>query len=422
MRKKFRSSFWGVLIGLNDEALKSADISAADMSAKADDQLKRIQWDISTMKVKMRLLIVLMDIIVTGSHNLDDNIINKFQKMSRFVDPNEDKDSMSLLCEQATPEATQEEDQSQDDGKGEKDKGMWKCPVCPNKPFKYEKSMLNHVSKFHAKPPLNETLDESCFNPGDTSSQDGSKKAGKRKKSGEGYDEEYRDATRARLDTVDEADTNLEVDDALLDMSINSGTNEVKPNGTQEVLNSMAAKMIKAEREMHKLDMNESGDPDDSLRRDEEKSVQKLEAELQNKDNLLHIRNAKLMEKEGDLEELREVLDQKERALLEADRKIKEQSDEIYRLRDKIDDEEEGPTREELKVAMEKADKTIANLQGRQANLVKELKVAKANLRKLEIDQRSFEKVQTAMEATVVNLLTPVVPTGTTIFSMFYNL
>ena len=346
----------------NDEALIGANTSAAEMSAEYDDQLKMTQWSISTIKVKMRLMIMIMNLIVKTNYNLNYNNVIKFQKMSRYVDPNEDKDSMSLLAEQATPGCSQEDDLSQEDGKGEKDKGLWKCPVCPNKTFKYEKSMLNHVSKYHAKSQMNETLDESSFNPGETSSQDVSRKTLKRKKSGDGFDEEYRDAARARLDTVDEGDVNLEVDDALLDMSIGSGTQDVKPNGTQEVLNGMAAKMIKAEREMLKLDMNETPeDPDESLRRDEAKSIQRLEDELRNKDNLLHIRNAKLMEREGDLEELREVLDQKERALVEAERKIKEQEDEVHRLRDKVDDEEEGPTREEMKRALVKADNTIAN-------------------------------------------------------------
>ena len=409
MRREFRSSFWNVLKDENeeeDEAHLCAE-AAADWSAKVDDQLDRIQWSIYTTKFKLIHIVGLMEVITWGNFLLDDDLLTKFQKMSRFNDPNEDKDSLSLLCEQETPGMSQDDDSTMDEGRGEKDK-IWKCPICPNKPFKYEKSMLNHVNRCHQKgEKMNETLDEASFNPGETSSQDGSKRVAKRKKSTDGHDDDYRDTARARLDTVDEGN-DTEVDDALLDMSVNSaGVMEAKPNATQDVVEGVAANMIKAERDMYNLDMNNSGGLDDSLRRDEEKSMKKMEDALKVKDNLLHIRNGKLMEAEGELSELKEVLDQKIGALKVAEKKLGEKREIIGKLRERLgddEDDEDGPSRAELKKLLAKADATIANLNGRQNNLAKELKTAKANLRKAEVDHRAFEKVQTAMESTLMKI------------------
>ena len=56
-----------------------------------------------------------------------------------------------------------------------------------------------------------------------------------------------------------------------------------------------------------------------------------------------------------------------------------------------------SPGKENLKKEHEKAAATIKNFNGRLVNVSKELKTAKANLRKHEVDFTSFEKVRTSL-------------------------
>ena len=94
------------------------------------------------------------------------------------------------------------------------------------------------------------------------------------------------------------------------------------------MVDNVAIIMKQAEQNMVNLDMNVE-DPDESMRRDEERDVKSLEDKLKIKDNLLHIRNAKLMEKEGEIAELKEIIDQKVRQIKVTEAKVVENEEEV---------------------------------------------------------------------------------------------
>ena len=159
------SSFWNVILHYDDDsALKN--VRKTKTNNKKHKQYKTADTDHDKMalsrkprviliKEKLSILTNLLKLIVENNDKFDafDNNVNEeFQTMtSRNQDSNADKDSLSLLAEQESPS------RSQDDGnpqlsttRGEKDKGNWKCPRCPNS-YKYEKSLRAHMEKKHGR-------------------------------------------------------------------------------------------------------------------------------------------------------------------------------------------------------------------------------------------------------------------------------
>ena len=408
---KKSSSFWDILRDLDEKnqlrhKSRKKKRKERKLVLKADKIVNK-KNHLTLAKEKLNCLTMLLRLIVVNNEKFSDAQIRLFQTLESKMDPNADKDSMSLLCEQGTPPRTQDEEEatvsqpSQRSERGEKEKekttAQWKCPKCP-KVFTYEKNLTNHLEKKHQN--LEDTLDESSFAPGAASSQDESLK--RKRDSHEDKMDEGLGAPRIKLDTIGE-----EVDEKILDDTFGEDVFET-PSGsqvsTQQIRNSVAENIRQAEQEMVNLDMNDE-DPDASLRRDEEKRMVTLEEKLRLKDDLLHIKTSDLMEREGEISELKELLDQKTRQLKEMEQKMDEKEKEAEDLRQRIAvAERQSPAKEALKADLERADATIANLNGRMANLSKELKVAKANLRKHEVDFESFEKVRTSMQATLLKV------------------
>ena len=374
------------------------------------DRILNLKFKLTTAKIKLWLMADILYLICFNNDKMENNLAFSFQKMaSRYQDANADKDSLSLLAEQETPMMSQDEDASM--MKNKKEEGPWKCPKCKLS-YKHEKSLINHLEKKHS---LNETLDESGFNPSCASSQDGSRAAKRRREGEEGGSSS--DAGRDRMSTISEGSVDLNVDEGLLDHTLEEDRDtfgQPTPKATQEIASSIAQTMAKAEKDLVNLDMNASGsDPDESIRRDEEKEKKNLENNLQIKDNLLHIRQAEIHEKEGKISELEEIVDLKERRIQAAQKKLKEKDEEVKKLKEairKMDDPDE-PSKEDLLIEKEglkkdliRAEENIKNINGKMINQAKELKTAKANLRKHEVDHVSFEKVKTSLDVTLLQI------------------
>ena len=310
-----RSSFWNVLLSLDDnnEALRNVDKHrAADdqvyrsTAGNFADKVDKIRSRLSMAKLKMETMSHLANLITSYNVKVDFKIRKKFQKMAaRYTDANADKDSLSLLAEQETPVMMSQEDTNKE-GEDDKEKKAWKCPKCPAA-YVYEKVLRNHIEQKHA---LDETLDEGNFNPDFASSQDTSARAAKRKreegKIGGSLDRDRR--LSSEISSLLQAQW-TGVHDASLSLEEGAGPSRAtdQPKATQVVLSNVAASMSKAEKDMVQVDMDsEEEDPDASMRREEAKVAQALGNQLKIKDDLLHIRNAKLMEKEGTISELKE--------------------------------------------------------------------------------------------------------------------
>ena len=320
-----RSSFWNVLLTIDDqnEALENVDkhktaVQKAPVynctTGEFADKIDKMKSILSMAKMKMWLMTSLCRIIVSYNNKINFKTRKKFQKMAaRYNDANADKDSLSLLAEQETPTLMSQEDDPMKDGEEDKEKGAWKCPKCPAA-YKYEKVLRNHMRSKHA---LDETLDEASFNPDCASSQDVSARAAKRKrdegKAGGSLDRDRSLSTE--LSSLIQAPWTGHDSSVVQDEASGPSGAPPQPKATQAVLSSVAATMKKAEKDMVELDLDSDEDPDESMRREEAKMTKALDQQLKLKDDLLHIRNAKLVEKEGEISELKEVVDQKERQL-----------------------------------------------------------------------------------------------------------
>ena len=314
-------------------------------------------------------------------------------------DPNQDKDSQSLLAEQEDPrEGTSQED-SQQQGNGD-----WKCPKCP-KTFKFEKTMKNHIRAKHA---MDESLNESSFAPSRSSThesavdleEDGSRKRKRDDEEEESDEESVRN--RGRMATIEEEEINFD----LLDDTFSQGGAR---SSTQGVFNEAAEVFRNAERVLVDLDEEEEENPDESMERDKDKALTELENKLKIKDDLLHARNSKLAEKEADLAEAKELNDQKDRILRKAHQEIKKKEEEIEKMKKKLEEKakeqkEDSPNKKKLKEALEKSAATIKCLTGRAENIKKDLDVAKRTLRQQENETATFKKIEASLESTLAKL------------------
>ena len=318
-------------------------------------------------------------------------------------DPNQDKDSQSLLAEQEdNPSQGTSQEESQQQGNGE-----WKCPKCP-KTFKFEKTMKNHLRAKHA---MDESLNESAFAPSRSSTHesavdledDGSRKR-KREDDDDEDSEEENERNRGRMATIEEEEINYD----LLDDTFSQGGAR---SSTQGVFNEAAEVFRNAERVLVDLDEDaeEDENPDVSMERDKDKALSELENKLKIKDDLLHARNSKLAEKEADLAEAKELSDQKDRIIRKAHQEIKKKEEEIEKMKKKLEEKakeqkEDSPNKKKLKLALEKSAATIKCLSGRAENIKKDLDVAKRTLRQHESETATFKKIEASLECTLAKL------------------
>ena len=112
-------------------------------------KIKLMMEDVKLNKLRLDMCFSLKDFQMAGKPNKD---------------PNQDKDSQSLLAEQEDnpTQGTSQEDSQQQGG------GEWKCPRCP-KSFKFEKTMKNHLRAKHS---MDDTLNESAFAPSRSSTHE----------------------------------------------------------------------------------------------------------------------------------------------------------------------------------------------------------------------------------------------------------
>ena len=392
------SSYKNVTLDRNDAALMMRS-----MTRSMEETPDLTQLDIRLMMERIKVYKMQLDLCF---------MLKDFQMAGKpSKDPNQDKDSQSLLAEQedVPSQGTSQEDRQQggsrDEGRSQGQGGEWKCQKCP-KSFKWEKTLKNHVAAKHG---MDETLNESNFAPSRTSSlavdEDNSRKR-KREGDDDGDSIEEGARGRGRLETVEE-----EVNFDLLDDTF---SNEGARPSTQGVFEEAAEALRNAERVL--VDVNDdegTSDPDESMERDKDKALTELEKKLKIKDDLLHLRNGKLAEKEADLAECKELSDQKDRIIRKAHEEIKRKEEELERMRKKLEEKErearEGSpeSRKKLKTALEKLEKSAATVKcvtGRFENMKKDLDVARRTIRQHESENATFKKVEDSLECTLAKL------------------
>ena len=323
-------------------------------------------------------------------------------------DPNQDKDSLSLLAEQDDA-PSQGTSQSQEEGSSQSNQG-WKCPKCPRS-FKHEKSLKNHVEKKHG---IDESLNEDSFAPSRSSThesavgldEDKGEKEKERKRKREDEDESEEDERpRQRMGTIEEEEEMI--DDRILDDTFDR---DGARSSTQGVIHEVAEVFRDAERVL--VDTEGGDGLDDSMDRANDKALDDLERKLKLKDDLLHIKDAKLAQREAELAESRELEEQKERILRKAHQELKEKQKEIEQMRKRLAEKNkadfakrsESPTKAKLKADLEKAAATIKCLTGKAENLKKDMEIAKRAMRKQEYDADTYKKVEASLERTLIKL------------------
>ena len=334
------------------------------------------------------------------------NNFEGFQMASN--DPNQDKDSLSLLAEQEDDQS-QGASQSQDESSTQPSQG-WKCSKCPRS-FKHEKTLLNHVAKKHG---IDESLNEDSFAPSRSSTHEsavgmeedkGEREKERKRKREDDEDSEEDERPRHRMGTIDEEEEVL--DERILDDTFDR---DGVRSSTQGVLHEMAEVFQGAERVM--VDTEGGEGLDDSMDRANDKALDELERKLKLKDDLLHNKDAKLAQREAELAEARELKDQKDRILRKAHAELKEKQKEIEQMKKRLAEKNkvdfakraESPTKAKLKADLEKAATTIKCLTGKAENIKKDLEIAKRAIRKHDYDADTYKKVEASLERTLLKL------------------
>ena len=207
-----------------------------------------------------------------------------------------------------------------------------------------------------------------------------------------------------RLNSIKEEDSD-NLDYKLLDESVDMNTQDVREAARE------------AFRKAEEVEVSING-LDESLEKEEAESLEEVKKKLSMKDDLLHIRNAKLAEQEAEIEESKEVNDQLNQALRkmrvereDIKKKAKKEIDEKERLVKgmmsklvKLEKRSPSPGKEKLKEDLEKATMKINNLTNRVTNLTKDLKNATKDRRKAEVDTGNYEKMRTSLEKTMLEM------------------
>ena len=384
-----------------DDNEKSSSVAdSASKGASYVDQDREVTYitqydediDLSILKINVLYCMTKSQILLLKwmmGKNVDFQMANKMPEL----------DSMSLMEEPSQEEGTLSQEKS------------WECPVITcTKSYRYEKHLRNHAKKVHEL-----ELDES-FNPQEASTYDEDfstqlpVSGRKRKVREEDSDEEEvgeKPKREARLDSIKEED-NEGLDYKLLDDSVDLNT-----GSTQDVREAARDAFRKAE----EADVSVNG-LDDSLEKEEAQNLEEAKKKLKTKDDLLHIRNAKIAELEAEMEEHREINDQLTRALKktkaereEVKKKAKKDIEEKERLVKgmmsklvKLEKRSASPGKDQLKEDLEKATLKINNLTNRVTNLSKDLKNATKDRRKAETDTSNYEKMRASLEKTVLEM------------------
>ena len=310
-----------------------------------------------------------------------------------------DVDSMSLMEDPSQEEVSQPSSQDK----------TWECPVITcAKSYRYEKHLRNHVKKVH------DEMDES-FNPQEASTYDedlstqlpmsGRKRKNRDDDSDEEQERGEKPKREGRMDSIKEED---HLDYGLLDDSVNANTQDVRE----------AAREAYMKAEKTEVDV---GGLDESLEQEEARDMEEARKKIKMKDDLLHIRSAKMAEQEAELEEMKIVKDQMDDALT----KVKGEKEELRKRAKKELEEKErlvkgmilklkemekkrsvSPGKEQLKEDLERATAKMTNLTNRVTNLQKDLKNANKDRRKAEVDTGNYEKMRASLERTVLEMET----------------
>ena len=382
----------------DDKKSSSVDDSASRRASYADQDREEAyisqydeDIDLSILKINVLYCMTKSQILLLEwmmGKNVDFQMANKMPEI----------DSMSLMEEASQEEGTPSSSQEK----------SWECPVITcTKSYRFEKHLRNHTKKVHDL-----ELDES-FNPQEASTYDEDfstqlpVSGRKRKVRDEDSDDEERGEKpkrEGRLDSIKEED-NEALDYKLLDDSVDMNTQEVREAARDAI------------RKAEEADVSVNG-LDDSLEKEEAQNLEEARQKLKTKDDLLHIRNAKIAELEAEIEENREVNDQMTRAL----KKVKVEREELKRKAKKDIEEKErlikgmmsklvklekrsvSPGKDQLKDDLEKATVKINNLTNRVTNLSKDLKNATKDRRKAEMDTNNYEKMRASLERTVLEM------------------
>ena len=400
------SSYDDVTLHENDEATNK-------MEAKSS----KIDFDINMSIAKIRVLIcnlklsgVLLDFV------FDDNA-----KEFQMADKLPVTDSLSMLAEQETQA-------SQDEGGSQPSQPRWECPVLTcNKSYVYEKLLKNHIKKIHDS---DDSMDDT-FTPRESSTQENAvdmvddEEANISRKRKKPDDPDYeddegeleREMGRARLSSIREESV-LELGAESMDRMLDEPSQVEK--STQDLRSEAARAYDMAEAANVDVNMGANDNLDESLERDSDNKIVSLENQLKTKSDLANILNSKVAELEADMGEQKEVNEQLERALKKLAgekeslaKRVGEVAGEKEALRlaakKEIDEKEkiirkETAEKEVLKSDVAKMTAQATQLTNTINNVKKDLNIAKKSSRKAVVDQETYDKVKTSLEATLVEM------------------
>ena len=365
--------------------------------SEQDTRLKVSLTMTKLMSVISKLNIMQIDIMMYNVNK------KEFQKMANKIP---DGDSLSMLAEQGSPGLEESSQQSQSSQASQE--LNWGCPI-PNcsKSYKFENGLKNHIQKVHKGRDYEElpvSQEDNVFYDGEDDPV--SKKRKQREFDDDSDGPGEKNKPRTHLSTILEEEDGVNIRADSLDMGL---LDDSLTKSTQEVYDAAKEAYAKAE----KVDVN-IGELEDSLEEEEKADLDELRRSLKTKADLLHIRNAEIAELEASLDEMKESHDQNEAYL----KKVKaSRAEEMKKAKVEMEAKDKiikdlkarniakagrskSPSKEKLKVDLDKNSTKMSQLADMVTKLQGELKEAMAKKKEAEVVTKKFDRMKVSLDKT----------------------